>query len=114
MLWYTSIIFRRTDPIKAVAFAIIGVQAVLAFVVTFNDAFGVPEKISELKRNVRLSSRRLTRAEHKREIERLLWSVPEVGIKIGGFHTFQRTSTLEFLAFVTENIASLLVSYPPA
>lgn len=44
-------------------------------------------------------------------IKRQLKSVPSVGIKVGNFHTLERTSTPIFLDFVGRNIVSMLVVY---
>ena len=45
-------------------------------------------------------------------LNKALRSVPELGIKVGGFCYLERESTPHFLDFVTNRVASLLVAFP--
>ena len=44
-------------------------------------------------------------------VERQLKSVPSMGIKVGSFHTLERTSTPAFLGLVVSNVVCMLVMY---
>ena len=43
-------------------------------------------------------------------MDRFLWSVKELGISLGGFYCFEKTSTLDFCDFVFSTAMNLLVS----
>ncbi|CAG7784866.1 unnamed protein product [Allacma fusca] len=112
LMFYSAIVLRNMSPIKSVIYFSFAVNAIIAFVITFSKAFQVPGDFVEMKRNILFLSRKLSAAEEKRIITRLLKSIPDVGVKIGRFQTFERTSTPTFFDFIVNNVVSLLVAHP--
>lgn len=49
-------------------------------------------------------------SEASKIFKRQMRAIPRLGIKVGGFHLMERESTLIFIHFVLNNIASMLVA----
>ncbi|CAG7732386.1 unnamed protein product [Allacma fusca] len=90
----------------------ISVYMMFYYVATFGRAFYIPERMEsfkiELLRTAQLSQAKRSVVKH---LEKQVASVPNVGIKVGTFHTMERESTPIFIDFVIKTIASLLIMY---
>lgn len=72
----------------------------------------IPEMVRLAKSNMLLRARRGSRLQDiYRIIQKRVRSVPEVGIQVGCFHTFERFATLVFVDYVLRNIVGLLVMH---
>ena len=81
--------------------------------VVYAKAMLVPALFNKAKMAIlrRASSLRKMNRMENAILRKQLISIPIVGIKVGEFHTFERTSIPEFLDYVLRNIVSMLVAY---
>ncbi|CAG7786703.1 unnamed protein product [Allacma fusca] len=79
----------------------ISIDMSILYAVTFEKAFHIPDKIHSFKNEILIKARRLQLSTpDQKYIERLVKSIPEGGIKVGIFKTFERISTPEFVDFL--------------
>lgn len=85
----------------------------IIYTVVYDKAFQVPALFSKAKVAIQhraSKSQKMNKAEYSILRKRLM-SIPPVGIKVGEFHAFERTSIPVFLDYVLRNIVSMLLAY---
>ena len=97
--------------IFSVVFAVIFADIVILYSVLYEKAFAVPETCGRAKRAMirEITGSGLLERQWKNYGVRCIKSVPNYGIRVGSFHTFERESTPAFIDYVVRNIAGLLV-----
>ena len=106
---YFAITWIEVHPIMAGSNLFIGIYAVLMFIITYDHAFSIPLGIENLKTHVRVALSSSGSKAFQSFYTRRLNSVPNLGIKVGAFHTLERTTTPMFILFITNTVFSLLV-----
>ena len=83
--------------------------AVYGFV--YEKAFAIPNGIREVKGilRVQIDARRKRLWTETLEMVKKVRAIPPFGIRLGSFHTMERTSTPIFIDVVIRNLAALLV-----
>ena len=82
----------------------------LIYTLMYEKGFKVPTLFGKTRTLLMLrANRNVSRADWK-VLKRRLISIPSMGIKVGGFHTLERTSTPVFLNYVLTNVVSMLVA----
>ena len=91
----------------------IAVYGTVAFLALYDHAFAIPRKALELKRRTSMQLQLFftKRGRRVRGLRFTLESVPELGIKLGGFNFLERESTPIFLEYVTNRVAGLLMTF---
>ena len=94
----------------------LGMYNLLLFVILYDKAFAIPQNIQDLKDQILL---RTMQAQQLREdldsrqcIKKSLSSIRNRSIRVARFGTLERVSTPIFVDFVTNQVISLLVSFP--
>ena len=84
---------------------------VTLYSILYEKAFAVPETCQKAKKAVKkeVTGSSLLDRKWKKYAIRCVDSVPNYGIKVGSFHTFERESTPVFIDYIVRNIAGLLV-----
>ena len=91
------------------------VNAEIAFLALFDHAFSIPVKADYVRKVALLRMGTSSNNEHnngkRRLLTRELRSFPVLGIKVGRFNYLERDSTPNFLNFVANKTATLLVMF---
>ena len=85
-------------------------DVVLFYTVPYEKAFKVPALFTQIKSLLQVQASMLG-APERRLVRRQVTSIQPEGIKVGEFHTLERTSTPVFLHYVLVNIASMLLAF---
>ena len=82
----------------------------LLYSIVYGKAFQIPSQFTQAVQeiSVHLPKGRKGRGQ---AVSKHLWSISKLGIKVGEFHTFERTSTPAFIDFVVTNVVNMLVAY---
>ena len=112
ILGCAAIVHFQDHVIFGVMYYVVFVHAVAIYALVYQKAFAVPYSFRDTLQNVleRLRQER-RRGPWRSATEKQLRSIPLVGIKVGSFHTLERTSTPVFVDFVVRNIVGMLVVY---
>ena len=104
--------FQQHNAMFGIMYLLMFCDCGSAYAVVYGKAFAVPrcfrEVIQAIKERIGVDQPRGARRE---AMERQIMSVPLMGIKVGSFHTLERTSTPVFIDFVMKNVVSMLVIY---
>ena len=99
-------------PWTAALNGIIGMDLSLIFCILYKKAFVIPPKIKEVKEKLAVSGAALRSGYERKELRQRIWSIPNVAVTVGGFHRFERTSTLDFIDFVINKVCAALALFP--
>ena len=92
------------------AFFAIFADVTLLYSVLYEKAFQVPGELQLVRKKMLLGINCPGRnLKVRRYGQRCLRTIPSLGIRVGSFHSFEKTSTPIFIDFVIRNIAGLLV-----
>ena len=108
---YAAISHFGEFPIFGVMYCVLFLDGLVIYTVIYAKAMLVPSLFDKAKWAVGQRagrSRKMIKIENTILQKRLL-AIPQMGIKVGEFHTFERTSIPEFLDYVLRNIVSMLV-----
>ena len=86
-------------------------DALLIYALLYEKGFKVVALVDKAKATLILHARTDASGTDWKVLKRQLRSVPSIGIKVGEFHTLERTSTPVFLHYVLTNIVNMLVVY---
>ena len=106
---YFAITWIEVHPIMAGSNLFIGIYAVLMFIITYDHAFSIPLGIENLKSHVDFALKMSRSKASQNFYSKRFKSVPNLGIKVGGFHTLERTTTPMFVLFISNTVFSLLI-----
>ena len=99
------------QPILAMFFLALGFDCTTYYIVMWDNAFLIPVMMAELKDQIGVATA-LGKADHSHQyVRRVLRSIPDVGMSVGGFRNMERDSTLIFMDFVLKNVVSLLMAF---
>ena len=76
----------------------------------YEKAFAIPEGFGKVKWNLKMRMRLWRTGRTAKMVNMQVKSNPDVGIKVGDFHTLERVSTPVFIDYVVRNIVNILVS----
>ena len=107
-----GILLLHQDTHLATQYLFFGIECSVVYCVTFHKAFAIPRAIRKFKGKVASVAKTNNAIDIFKKGESLTWvrSVPPVAIKVGSFHTFERMSTPNFLAFGIKNIVRVLIA----
>lgn len=108
---YAAIAHFQDYPIFGVMYYVIFMDGSLTYMFIYEKGFKVPDMFHRAKNLLRLHSSRCGRTRQWQILDKQLMSIPSVGIKVGNFHTLERTSTPVFLNYVLTNVVNMLVAY---
>ena len=108
---YAALAHFSDQPVFGTMYYVVFVEALFIYSAIYEKAFRVPHLMSKASRACRLRARSLTSKFLRTGLERQFKSIPAVGIKVGEFHTMERTSTPVFLHYVLVNIVNSLVTF---
>ena len=77
----------------------------------FQNAYQITEKSEELKRMMLVKSGSLVRPGERKYWERLLRSVPRMGVRLGGFNRVEREAVPIFIDFSVCQIVDILIAF---
>ena len=109
---YAAIAHFHEHPVFGVMYYVIFIDLNVIYVLVYDKAFKTPESFRSTVRETlrQLGGKKLEVLEAK-VLKRQFRSVPSMGIKVGEFHTMERTSTPVFLDYVLNNVVSMLVAF---
>jgi hypothetical protein len=88
----------------ALVFGVFFVEGNVLYSLISNEAHKIPERVNELKFKMVVGSR-------KKEVTRVVRSIPELGIRAGSFNVMEREATLIFVDYSLRQILSLLLAF---
>ena len=108
---YAAVAHFSDYPIFGVMYYVVFCEAFFFYAVLYQKGFKVPGLIIKAKIACRLRARSLNNKAERDGMRKKLRSIPPVGVKVGEFHTLERTSTPVFLHYVLVNIVNMLVTF---
>ena len=108
--WYFGIRLFWTRPLNSAIYNLIGAYLTLLFLVLYDKAFSIPEKMGQFKQEILVLSSQLPFSLERHFMSRRIKSIPIVGIRVGNFNTMERQSTPIFIDFITRSICTLLIA----
>ena len=109
-LWGYSALISWDHFAHGIFSSIIFADTLGLYSVLYEKAFAIPDEFKTAKKamliGIRASRLGLIRRAYAK---RCVWSIPNAGIRVGSFHTFERLSTPIFVDFVVRNVAGLLL-----
>ena len=111
MSGYAAVAHFGDHPIRSIAYIIMFLDSTLFYTLVYDKAFHTPDLISKVKAVFRGNLSRERNVFQRKIMQKRLLSIPLLGIKVGQFHTMERTSTPVFLDYVLSTVVSMLVAY---
>ena len=108
---YAAIAHFSDHPVFGIMYYVIFVDASLTYGVMYEKGFKVPELITKVRAALRMRVRQLPNKTQRSLLDRQVMSIPPVGIKVGGFHMLERTSSPIFLNYIVTNVVNMLVTF---
>ena len=103
-----------TKPLDAFAgvFGLLFLEGMILYNIIFGRAFEIPEKVDELKREIRKMSYKIHRNNpmERKYVEKYLRSIPWLGVK-DGVYKMERMTCPNFTSFTVEQITDLVLTY---
>ena len=106
-----GILSAYSNPFIFYSCLFFGTQFALIYCITFHKAFATPMLTKKVKSKLSNFVKTTIHGADRLEYEKLIRSIPPIGIKVGSFHSFERMSTPNFLAFALKNITRILIGY---
>ena len=109
---FSAIQLFQDSRILSAVNALILLNSIWLFTVTYDKGFAIPRCVKQLKSSLRtkLQLLRLAGAETGRILKEVN-SVGEFAIRLGHFHYFQRSSTPKVMDFCLRNTLRLIIAY---
>ena len=108
---YAAIAHFSRYPVFGVMYYVICFEPLFAYTALYQKAFMVPYLMAKARTALRLRVQSIPSEAVRTILVKQLRSIPQVGIKVGGFHLMERTSTPAFLHYVLANIVNMLVAF---
>ena len=108
---YAAIAHFNDHPVFGIMYYVILFDVVLAYTVVYGKTFRIPTLLESAKVRLQLCGTRYRNRAQKKLLKASVKSIPRVGVKVGDFHTMERTSTPVYLHYVLVNIVNMLVAY---
>ena len=100
------------NPFLSLFYAVIFVAGALGYLTCYNLAYSITQDVENLKAEIMVKVCKVLRIKGDREkYKKIIKSVPEVIISVGGFYPVERECTIIFLNFVVQQIISLLLTF---
>ncbi|CAG7717218.1 unnamed protein product [Allacma fusca] len=106
---FVAIRFFHADPITGMLCIVLIFNAITCYALIYEKAFLIPANMVALKELIKVSLNARRNKSFSEEITKTLKSIPPIGVRVGSFNTMERSSTLIYISFVTEKLASVLV-----
>ena len=107
---YAAIAHFSEHPVFGTMYYALLVDMTLLYSIVYEKAFQIPNQFTQAVQEIWVHLPK--GGDRKRQaVAKYLRSIPKLGIKVGEFHTFERTSTPVFIDFVVTNVVSMLVAY---
>ena len=113
---YAAIAHFDEHPIFGIMYYVIFANVTVAYSLMYQKAFKIPALFKQIV-NAELTKlgpgkdQAISRTAQKKVLVRQFRSFPSMAIKVGQFHSLERTSTPLFLDFVLRNILGMLVTF---
>ena len=109
---WAAIAHFADNPIFGILYYAVWVDIFFFYCVVYDKAFQIPNQLEQAMQaiSVRIGTH-VERNKARLALERQLKSIPFAGIKVGDFHTLERTSTPIFMDYVVKNIVNMLIAY---
>ena len=107
---YAAVAHFRDYPVFGLMYYGILFDVALFYTIPYEKAFKIPALFGQVKSLLQVQASALGVAE-RRIVRRQGISIRPEGIKVGEFHTLERTSTLVFMNYVLCNIVNMLVAF---
>ncbi|CAG7716679.1 unnamed protein product [Allacma fusca] len=101
----------NTSPEDAIPLLFCATEVTVIFILLFDKAFGIPDMMGELKETILMISIHRKDKRGHGLITKQVKAIRNTGIKVGCFHTFERTTTPKFLHFVITSLGTLLIGF---
>ena len=96
------------QPAASLLFFALALNGLIFYTVMWDNASLIPAMIRTLKTETDMfASARVADRAYFRRVSR---SIPCIGVRVGGFRSIERDSTLIYVDFVWRNVVSLLIS----
>ena len=107
---YAAIAHFSEHPVFGILYYILLLDLTLLYSIVYQKAFEIPSRFTQTVQKflVHLPKGGSRKAE---AVAKELRSIQRLGIKVGGFHTFERASTPVFMDYVVTNVVNMLVAY---
>ena len=109
---FGSIRLIHTNPVFGALYAYFCLVAIILYIGLFQFAYKVTEKMDDLVKLMEIKSLGLVSSEERKYWERVLRSVPRMGMSLGGFNHVEREAVPIFIDFCVGQIVSLLLAFP--
>ena len=107
---YAAVAHFSENHLFGVMYYILFIDCLCLYALIYDKAFQIPRLFDKALKGIMLRlCLNFPRGRMREYHEKQLRSVPRVGVKVGGFHTLERTSTLVFIHHVFTNIVNMLV-----
>ena len=109
---YAAISHFGDHPVFGIMYCMLFVDSALIYILIYDKAFKVPalfgraKMLIDLTAGVQGGKQRCQRMILKRQLA----GIPQVGIKVGEFHTLERNSIPLFLDYVLTHVVGMLVA----
>ena len=110
---YAAIVHFSDYPLVGFMYYVILLDCVFMYTFIYDKAFQIPALFERATENVMLHLLNRRRPQLSKILQRLMRSIPRMGIKVGEFHMMERESTLNILHYVLSNIVTVLVANRP-
>ena len=108
---YAAIAHFNQHPVFGTMYYIVFFETSFVYTVIYEKAFKIPYLMATAKISLSLRAQGMQNEVPRKVLARQLKSMPLVGIKVGGFHLLERTSTPVFLHYILVNIVNMLVTF---
>ena len=108
---FSTIRLAHSNPLLAIVYFIITVDAAIAYISIFQLTFQVTGGVEHLKKVIEVKSIGLPFPWARSYLGRILRSIPILAVNVGGFHEAERESVPIFMDFVVKQIVNLLIAF---
>ena len=109
---YAAIAHFKDHPVFGAMYYMLFLDCAIFYCVMYGKAFKIPAQIEDVKTVLLLHGRSRGVTDWRKKLMlRQVRAILPLGIKVGGFHSMERTSTPVFLHYVLANVVSMLVAY---
>ena len=107
---FASIRFLHTNPVLGALYTYLFISVIISYVAMFQLAYKVKETLEKLKKLMEMKFKGSFRSDWK-YWEKVLRSIPGIGIDVGGFNQVERQAVPIFIDFSIKQIVSLLITF---
>ena len=106
---FSAIRLMHTNPILGCLYTYIFILITIIYIGKFQFAYKVTEKLEDLTKLMEIKSAGLANSDERKYWIKVLRSIPQMGMSVGGFNRVEREAIPIFIDFSVQQIVSLLL-----